>query len=192
MTVTLDDVLAAREGLRSVMRATPLKFNRGVSERAGVDVFLKCENLQRAGSFKFRGGYTRISRLSDEEKARGVVAASAGNHAQGVALAAQMLGISAKVYMPVGAAMPKVNATQGYGAEVVQVGRILDESIVHAKAYAEETGAVFIHPFDRPISSRAKGPVAWRSWNSARMSRRSSSVSAEGGCWPGSRWCCGH
>ena len=150
MTVTLDDVLAAREGLRSVMRATPLKFNRGVSERAGVDVFLKCENLQRAGSFKFRGGYTRISRLSDEEKARGVVAASAGNHAQGVALAAQMLGISAKVYMPVGAAMPKVNATQGYGAEVVQVGRILDESIVHAKAYAEETGAVFIHPFDHP------------------------------------------
>lgn len=150
MTVTLDDVLAAREGLNSVMRATPLKFNRGVSERAGAEVFLKCENLQRAGSFKFRGGYTRISRLSDEEKARGVVAASAGNHAQGVALAAQMLGIGAKVYMPVGAAMPKVNATRGYGAQVEQVGLILDESIVHAKAYAEETGAVFIHPFDHP------------------------------------------
>lgn len=147
-TVTLEDVLAAREGLDKVMRATPLKYNRGLSERVGAEVFLKCENLQRAGSFKFRGAFTRISRLTDEEKSRGVVTASAGNHAQGVALAAQMLGIKAKVFMPVGAPMPKVNATKGYGAEIEQVGQTLDEAMPHAQEYARETGAIYIHPFD--------------------------------------------
>lgn len=147
-TVTLDDIVAARDGLDAVMRATPLKFSRALSERVGADVLLKCENLQRAGSFKFRGAYTRLSRLSDEEKSRGVVAASAGNHAQGVALAAQMLGIRARVYMPVGAAMPKVNATRGYGAEVEQVGQTLDEAMPHAQEYARRTGAVYVHPFD--------------------------------------------
>lgn len=147
-TVTLDDIVAARDGLDAVMRATPLKFSRALSDRVGADVFLKCENLQRAGSFKFRGAYTRLSRLTAEEKARGVVAASAGNHAQGVALAAQMLGIRARVYMPVGAAMPKVNATRGYGAEVEQVGQTLDEAMPHAQEYARRTGAVYVHPFD--------------------------------------------
>jgi len=147
-TVSLEDVITARDGLDAVMRATPLKFSRALSDRIGTDVFLKCENLQRAGSFKFRGAYTRLSRLSDEEKARGVVAASAGNHAQGVALAAQMLGIRARVYMPVGAAMPKVNATRGYGAEVEQVGLTLDEAMPHAQEYARRTGAVYVHPFD--------------------------------------------
>lgn len=149
-TVTLEDVLAAREGLAGVMRATALKHSRGLSDRVGAEVLLKCENLQRAGSFKFRGAYTRISRLTDEEKSRGVVTASAGNHAQGVALAAQMLGIRAKVYMPVGAAMPKINATKGYGAEIEQVGQTLDEAMPHAQEYARETGAIYIHPFDHP------------------------------------------
>jgi len=148
--VTLDDVLAARENLDGVMRATPLKFSRALSDRIGAEVSLKCENLQRAGSFKFRGAYTRLSRLSEEEKASGVVAASAGNHAQGVALAAQMLGIRAKIYMPVGAPMPKVNATRAYGAEIEQVGHTLDEAMPHAQEYARETGAVYIHPFDHP------------------------------------------
>lgn len=148
--VTLEDVLAAREGLADVMRATPLKYSRALTDRVGADVSLKCENLQRAGSFKFRGAYTRLSRLSDEEKAAGVVAASAGNHAQGVALAAQMLGIRAKIYMPVGAPMPKVNATRAYGAEIEQVGHTLDEAMPHAQEYARETGAVYIHPFDHP------------------------------------------
>ncbi len=146
--VTLADVRAAQEVLAHVIRPTPLKYNRGVSERVGTEVFLKCENLQRAGSFKIRGAYTRMSRLSDAERARGVVAASAGNHAQGVALAAQMLGIEAKVYMPVGAPMPKLAATAAYGATIEQVGHTLDESLVHAGAWAEQTGAVLIHPFD--------------------------------------------
>ncbi len=147
-TVTLDDIRAARETIGELIRPTPLEFSRAVSEKVGTDVYLKCENLQRAGSFKIRGAYTRLARLSEEEKERGVVAASAGNHAQGVALAATTLGIKSKVYMPVGAAMPKLNATRAYGAEIEQVGATLDEAIVEARAYAEQTGAVFISPFD--------------------------------------------
>ena len=149
-TVTLDDVIAARAELGELVRPTPLEFSRVLSDKVGAEVFLKCENLQRAGSFKIRGAYTRIARLSEAEQARGVVAASAGNHAQGVALAATSLGIKSRVYMPVGAAMPKLIATRAYGAEVEQVGATLDESLVAARAYAEETGAVLIHPFDHP------------------------------------------
>jgi len=121
-----------------------------LSSLAGGDVQLKCENLQRTGSFKTRGAYVRISRLSDAERANGVVAASAGNHAQGVALSAQLLGIKATVFMPEGAPIPKVNATQGYGADVVFHGQYLDEALIAARAFAEETGAVLIHPFDHP------------------------------------------
>lgn len=148
LPVSLKDVQLARGGLTEVVRETPLEYSRAISEVAGSQVLLKCENLQRAGSFKIRGAYTRMSRLSDEEKASGVVAASAGNHAQGVALAAQLLGIKSKVYMPVGAPMPKLQATRGYGAEVELVGATLDESMVHAEQWAADTGAIMIHPFD--------------------------------------------
>jgi threonine dehydratase len=148
--VTIDDVRAARMLLENVVRPTPLEYSRGISDRVGVEVQLKCENLQRAGSFKIRGAYTRMSRLTAEEKQAGVVAASAGNHAQGVALAASMLGIRAKVYMPLGAPMPKLLATQGYGATVEQLGSTIDECLVAAEGFAEETGAVLIHPFDHP------------------------------------------
>jgi threonine dehydratase len=109
---------------------------------------LKCENLQRAGSFKIRGAYTRIARLSDAEKAAGVVAASAGNHAQGVALASQLLGVKATVFMPTGATLPKVTATRDYGAEVVLQGNTIDESLIAAREFAQQTSAVFVHPFD--------------------------------------------
>ncbi len=148
LTVTLEDVRAARELLDGVVRPTPLEYSRALSQRAGAEVHLKCENLQRAGSFKIRGAYTRMSRLSDTEKANGVVAASAGNHAQGVALAAQLLGIDAKVYMPLGASMPKLTATRGYGATVEQVGTTIDECLASAQEWSAETGAVLIHPFD--------------------------------------------
>ncbi|ADU49680.1 threonine ammonia-lyase [Intrasporangium calvum] len=148
--VTIDDVRAARALLDGIVRPTPLEYSRGLSERVGATVQLKCENLQRAGSFKIRGAYTRMARLSEEEKRAGVVAASAGNHAQGVALAASMLGIRAKVYMPLGAAMPKLLATQGYGADVEQLGTTIDECLVAAQEFADETGAVLIHPFDHP------------------------------------------
>jgi threonine dehydratase len=148
LSVTLDDVRAAQDLLSGVVRPTPLEYSRALADRVGAEVYLKCENLQRAGSFKIRGAYTRMSRLSDEEKARGVVAASAGNHAQGVALAAQMLGIKAKVYMPHGAPMPKLVATRAYGAEIEQVGTTIDECLVKAREWEAETGAVLIHPFD--------------------------------------------
>lgn len=161
VTVTIADIRAAREVLSKVIRPTPLKFNRALSERVGADVFLKCENLQRAGSFKIRGAYTRMSRLSPQERAAGVVAASAGNHAQGVALAAQMLGIASRVYMPVRAPMPKLAATRAYGAEVEQVGETLDESLLAARAWADETGAILIHPFDHADIVAGQGTCGW-------------------------------
>jgi threonine dehydratase len=148
LPVTLADIEAARVLLADVIRPTPLEFSRALSQRVGGDVHLKLENLQRAGSFKIRGAYTRIAGLTDTERARGVVAASAGNHAQGVALAAQLLGAHATVYMPTGAPIPKVQATRGYGAEVVFHGHTVDECLVAAREHASRTGAVLIHPFD--------------------------------------------
>ncbi len=148
LPVSLDDIRAARELLTGIVRPTPMEYSRGLSERCGVEVHLKCENLQRAGSFKIRGAYTRMHRLTADEQARGVVAASAGNHAQGVALAAQLLGITATVFMPTGAPLPKLAATRGYGATVQLHGSTLDEALVEAQAFAERTGAVLIHPFD--------------------------------------------
>jgi threonine dehydratase len=146
--VSLAEVEAAAELLEGVAIHTPMEESRWLSSAVGGPVLLKCENLQRTGSFKIRGAYVRMSHLSPEERARGVVAASAGNHAQGVALAARMLGIKATVFMPEGAPIPKLNATRGYGAEVIFHGAILDEALTRAIAYAEETGAVLIHPFD--------------------------------------------
>jgi threonine dehydratase len=113
-------------------------------------VHLKAENLQRTGSYKIRGAYNLLSQLSAEDKARGVVAASAGNHAQGVALAARELGIAATIFMPVGVALPKLQATRSYGADVVLHGTVVDETLQAAAEFAERTGAVLIPPFDHP------------------------------------------
>jgi len=146
--VTLAQIQAAREELRGTALVTPMEGSRWLDALTGQNVSLKCENLQRTGSFKIRGAYLRISRLSDEERARGVVAASAGNHAQGVALAASLLGIKSTVFMPNGAPIPKEKATRGYGAEVRFVGHTIDECLVEAHAFEAETGAVLIHPFD--------------------------------------------
>jgi threonine dehydratase len=157
--VGLDDVRAARELLRGVARETPVQNMRSLSESLGGPVVLKCENLQRTGSFKIRGAYTRIARLSEDEKARGVIAASAGNHAQGVALAAQLLGTGATVFMPDGAPIPKVAATKAYGAQVRHVGRTVDEALRAALAHADETGAAFIHPFDHADIIAGQGTV---------------------------------
>jgi threonine dehydratase len=145
---TLDSIRAAQAALEGVVIRTPMEGARWLSKVAGGPVLLKAENLQRAGSFKIRGAYTRMVRLSPEERARGVVAASAGNHAQGVALAAQMLGLKAVVYMPNGANIAKEKATRGYGAEVRFAGATIDEALLEAQRYADEVGAVLIHPFD--------------------------------------------
>ncbi|WP_328526725.1 threonine ammonia-lyase [Kribbella sp. NBC_00359] len=144
------DIVRAADLLHDVVAPTPLEYSRWLSELVGGDVFLKCENLQRTGSFKLRGAYVRMARLSKAERKRGVVAASAGNHAQGVALAAQLLGIKATVFMPHGAPIPKEKATRAYGAEVRFVGTSIDDCLTAARAFEAETGAVLIHPFDHP------------------------------------------
>src|SRR5215470_11388655 len=135
--VTLASIQAAQDLLRGVSRVTPIEGSRMLTDRVGGPVQFKCENLQRAGSFKIRGAYVRLSRLTEEEKVRGVVAASAGNHAQGVALAASLVGTKSTVFMPVGAPLPKVAATQAYGADVRFHGHYVDEALEAAKEYAE-------------------------------------------------------
>jgi len=154
-----DDVAAARKLLRGIVSATPMLHSRVLSDRLSGPVFLKCENLQRTGSFKARGAYVRISRLTEAERGRGVVAASAGNHAQGVAFAAAVLGAHATVVMPEGAPLPKVEATKGYGAEVILQGDTIDDALGVALAYADERGSVFIHPFDHPDVVAGQGTV---------------------------------
>ncbi|MGH8890612.1 MAG: threonine ammonia-lyase [Acidothermaceae bacterium] len=146
----LAEARAAEKLLEGVARRTPIETSHVLASLVGGPVHLKCENLQRAGSFKIRGAYVRISRLSDDERARGVVAASAGNHAQGVALAASLLGTKAVVFMPHGAPLPKVEATRNYGAEVQFFGHTVDEALTEAAGFAQRTGAVLIHPFDHP------------------------------------------
>ncbi|HEX4057525.1 MAG TPA: threonine ammonia-lyase [Galbitalea sp.] len=145
---TLADFEAARERVAVVVDETPMESSRSLSEVLGSDLWLKCENLQRTGSYKIRGAYNRLSHLSDADKARGVVAASAGNHAQGVAFAARELGIASTIFMPVGAALPKLSATREYGADVELSGDVIDETLRAAAEFARKTGAVFIHPFD--------------------------------------------
>ncbi|MFH8880419.1 threonine ammonia-lyase [Streptomyces californicus] len=155
----LDDVRGAQKMLAGVARTTALEGSRHLSELVGAPVHLKCENLQRTGSFKLRGAYVRISGLTPVERAAGVVAASAGNHAQGVALASSLLGVRSTVFMPVGAPLPKVAATREYGAQVRLRGQVVDETLEAAQRYAEETGAVFIHPFDHPDIIAGQGTV---------------------------------
>jgi len=159
--VVADDVVAARELLSDVISPTPLLYSRVLSEQTGGPVYLKCENLQRTGSFKVRGAYVRISRLSDAERARGVIAASAGNHAQGVAFAASLLGTTATVVMPERAALPKVEATRGYGATVIMHGASVDDAIEEALRIAARTGSVFIHPFDHADIVAGQGTLGF-------------------------------
>ncbi|MEV0961888.1 MULTISPECIES: threonine ammonia-lyase [unclassified Streptomyces] len=157
--VILDDVRGAQKMLSGVARLTPMEGSRYLSGLVGSPVHLKCENLQRTGSFKLRGAYVRISGLRPEERAAGVVAASAGNHAQGVALASSLLGVRSTVFMPKGAPLPKVAATRDYGADVRLHGHVVDETLAAAQEYAHETGAVFIHPFDHPDIIAGQGTV---------------------------------
>jgi threonine dehydratase len=157
--LSLADVEAARQLICDVVKTTPLIHSRPLTEITGVPTWLKCENQQRAGSYKVRGAYTRISRLSAAERSRGVVAASAGNHAQGVALAAKLLGARATVFMPEGAPLPKVMATRGYGAAIEYAGTSVDDALDAAREFAAETGAVLIHPFDHPDVIAGQGTV---------------------------------
>lgn len=145
---TYDELIAARSTVNEIARITPIESSHYLAEVLGSPVRLKCENLQRTGAYKLRGAYNRLSKLTAEERARGVVAASAGNHAQGVSFAARELGIKATIFMPVGVALPKLEATRSYGADVMLEGTIFGDTLVAAKAFAEATGAIFIPPYD--------------------------------------------
>jgi threonine dehydratase len=149
--ITLRQIEAARPVVGQVAQKTPIVTSTGICAHlpgGPCDLLFKAENFQRTGSFKIRGAYHRLSLLTDAERARGVVAASAGNHAQGVALAAALSGITATIFMPETASIAKVKATEGYGARVVMDGQIFDEAQAAGRAHAEATGGVFIAPFD--------------------------------------------
>lgn len=158
--VTLDAILQARERIRPDIYYSPCAHSARISQSSGLPVYLKLENLQMTGSFKERGALNRILNLTDAEKERGVIAASAGNHAQGVAFHATRHGIRSQIVMPVMTPLVKVNATKGYGAEVVLHGANYDEAYHEACVLAEQGGLVFIHPFDDPAVITGQGTIA--------------------------------
>ena len=155
----LPEIERARARLEGVARVTPVYRSATLSELAGRDVLLKAENLQRTGSFKVRGAYNRISTLSDDERAAGVVAASAGNHGQAVAWAAREVGARARIFMPQDAPMAKVDATRHYGAEIELAGKTLEDALAGAQAYVAQTGATFVHPFEDPVVIAGQGTI---------------------------------
>ncbi len=157
--VTLEDVKKAREKLKGVAIKTDLDKSRTFSEMSGNEVYLKLENLQRTGSFKIRGAYNKISNLTEAEKKNGVVAASAGNHAQGVALAATQMGIKSTIVMPEGAPIGKINATQGYGADVILSGESYDEAHAEEERFAKEHGATIVPAFNDPDVIAGQGTI---------------------------------
>lgn len=157
--VTFNDIEDARDVLKGVLRFTPLEQSRTLSELTSMDLHLKLENLQKTGSFKIRGAYYKIYSLSDSEKRRGVVAASAGNHAQGVAYAATLLGAKSTIVMPETASPAKVDATRGYGATVILHGSLFDETLEMAKQIALKEGSTFVHPFNDPRVIAGQGTI---------------------------------
>lgn len=158
--IQFTDIQAAAERLHGVAHRTPIHTSRTLDTRTGRQLFLKCESFQRSGSFKFRGAYNAISRLSDAERARGVVAFSSGNHAQGVALAAQLLGVPAVICMPDDAPGVKLAATREYGAEVLIYARATTDREAFARRVAEERGLTLIPPYDHPHIIAGQGTAA--------------------------------
>src|SRR3989338_239149 len=146
--VTLENIKEAQKNIRDYIHKTPLVYSNSISNMTGLQVYIKVENLQKTGSFKIRGATNKILNMSAEEKMNGAVTASAGNHAQGVALAANRLGIKATVVMPERASISKQLATKGYGAEVILHGNSFDEALKYAKTIERERGCTFIHTYD--------------------------------------------
>lgn len=159
MQVLFQDINRAAEALKEVVHNTTLDRSRTFSDLAGCNVYLKLENMQKTGSFKIRGAYNKIVSLTNEEKVKGVIAASAGNHAQGVAYAANAAGIKATVVMPEAAPLSKVMATRGYGAEVILSGSVYDDAFQKAKEIQSKTGQTFIHAFNDPYIIAGQGTV---------------------------------
>jgi threonine dehydratase len=156
---TLAEFELAHENVLQVAIKTPILKSNFLSSFTKTEVYLKCENLQRTGAYKLRGAYNRMSKLTSAERKKGVVAASAGNHAQGVALAAKRLGIKATIFMPIGASLPKLQATENYGAEVVLTGAVFSETLKAAQEYSEKKGAIFIPPFNHLDVIAGQGTV---------------------------------
>lgn len=159
MKVTLQDIKDAKETIKDIVKKTDILESAKLSAMTGANVFYKCENLQKTGSFKVRGACNKIANLTDEEKANGVIASSAGNHAQGVALGAKMTGIKATIVMPATAPLAKVTATKGYGAEVVLNGLVYDDAYAKAVELQKETGATFLHPFNDKYVISGQGTI---------------------------------
>ncbi len=157
--ISVDDVRAAVRRLDGVAQRTPVEMSRAVSQAAATQVVLKCEHLQRTGSFKIRGAYNRIIQLTGEERERGVACASAGNHAQGVALSATLAGVASTVFMPASAPLPKIDATKAYGASIQLVDGGLEDAFEAAEKWTAEHNAVFIHPYDHPEIIAGQGTV---------------------------------
>jgi threonine dehydratase len=155
----LPEIESARERLSGVARVTPVFPSETLSRLVGRPVRLKAENLQRTGSFKIRGAYTKLSGLEPERRTAGVVAASAGNHGQAVAWAARELGAPARIFMPQDSPMAKVDATRNYGAEVELTGPAFEETLETALAYVEETGAAFVHPYEDTLVMSGQGTI---------------------------------
>ena len=158
-SVTLQDVRRAQSAIAHLVLKTPVFYALSLGRMAGCELFLKAENLQRAGSFKVRGAANKIAALSPDQKAKGVIAASAGNHAQGVALAAANVGIPCTIVMPTGASLPKVEATRGYGATVLLQGDDFDQAQRHARRVMRESGMTFISAFDDPAIVAGQGTI---------------------------------
>lgn len=157
--ITLEDIRQAQSAISPYICRTSLELSSTLSSQIGTEVYLKMENLQKTGSFKVRGAMNKILSLSDGERRRGVIAASAGNHAQGVAMASSLLGIPSTIVMPENAPLTKITATESYGAQVVLSGRVFDDSYEKALEIQQETGAVFIHAFDDPAIMAGQGTI---------------------------------
>jgi threonine dehydratase len=161
LAVTFADVAAAARRIAGHAHVTPVITSRTLNERVGAELYLKCENLQRAGAFKFRGAFNRLSVLTPEERRRGVVAFSSGNHAQAVALSSQLLGVPAVIVMPHDAPASKVAATEGYGAEIVRYNRLTEDREAIARALGEERGLTVVPPYDDPYIIAGQGTAVY-------------------------------
>ena len=158
--LTLEKFEEASERLNRVLLETKLVYSDYFSEKTGAKVYFKPENMQFTGAYKLRGAYYKISTLTQEERERGIISASAGNHAQGVAYAAKLIGAKAVIVMPTSTPLIKVNRTKGYGAEVILHGDVYDDACAYALELAEEKGYTFIHPFNDEIVATGQGTIA--------------------------------
>ncbi|MBR4155106.1 MAG: threonine ammonia-lyase [Bacteroidales bacterium] len=153
------DIVAARSTLRGIAKLTSISHSKSFSQMSGANIFMKLENMQTTGAFKVRGAYNKLANLSPEERAKGVVAASAGNHAQGVAFSATKLGIQSTIFMPIFTPPLKVLATKGYGANVVLTGESFDDSFLASQEYTKQHDASYIHPFNDPLIIAGQGTI---------------------------------